>query len=709
MAWTPATDPASAWLRVEDPRLLAGRGGFVGNQRLPGARHAVFVRSSHARGTVRHIDADAARAMPGVEAVLTGADLGALAPPPVNALGESLVLPRAPITGPAVRWLGQPLALVVAETASQARAAADAVFVDLDDAPPVPDHAAAAADAVHDDVPDNRVAAFATRHGDWPEGTRTVQATVHSPRVAAMPMEPRAALLQFDGSRLEAWLSTQTPARARVDLAAAAGLSPQQVRVRAIDVGGAFGGKASVFPEDLWLAAAVVRLGGALRWQSTRMEDLLSGTHGRASRLQAQMAMAADGTPLALRLRGDFALGAWLPFSAVVPARNLSRIVPGPYRVPAWDVQVQARLSHAPAVGIYRGAGRPEAAIVMERLADEAAHASGLDPLDWRLRHAFGPDELPRAGPGGRWLDRADLPGLLREAAALIGYEARRAALAARRAAGACAGLGIGLYVEPCGQGFEAAALTAEADGGFTLATGSTAQGQGRETAFAALVAREMGCSPDRVRVLHGDTELCPEGVGALASRSTPIGGSAVRAACTELREKLAAGAALPCRVERRDTVPHEAWASGCVIAAVAIDRATGALTVEQMAWADDAGPALHPALLDGQLRGGLAQGLGQALMERVVYDEHGQLLSGSLMDLALPRAADMPPLALASRPTPSAANALQAKGAGEAGCIGVPAALLNAAHDALRGAGVRADLEFPLTSERLWRALNGR
>ncbi|MBL8331630.1 MAG: xanthine dehydrogenase family protein molybdopterin-binding subunit [Rubrivivax sp.] len=696
------------WLRVEDPRLLAGRGGFVANQPLPAARHAVFVRSSYACGRLRSIDAEAARGMPGVEAVLTAAELGPLAPPPVNALGESLALPQAPLTDDLVRWLGQPLALVVAATAAQARAAADAVFADIDEADPEPDHGPGAT-LVHADVPANRVLELRHAQGTLPVQGRSVQAAVSSPRVAAMPMEPRAALMQFDGTRLDAWLSTQTPARARHDLAQAAGLAVDRVRVRAIDVGGAFGGKASVFPEDLWLAAAAVRIGGALRWQSARMEDLLSGTHGRASRLSARLWLDEAGAPQGLQVEGDFALGAWLPFSAVVPARNAARILPGPYRVPAWSVHVQARLSNAPAVGIYRGAGRPEAAILMERLADEAAHAAGLDPLDWRLRHAFGPDELPRQGPGDRWLDRADLPGLLRDAAALIGYADRRAALAARRARGECAGLGIGLYVEPCGQGFEAATLTAEADGGYALATGSTAQGQGRETAYAALVAREMGCAPALVRVLHGDTALCPEGVGALASRGTPIGGSAVLAACRELREKLAAGAARPCSVQRRDAVPHEAWASGCVIAAVAIDRGTGALTVEQMAWADDAGPALHPVLLEGQLRGGLAQGLGQALMERVVYDERGQLLSGSLMDYALPRAADIPPLALASRPTPSAANALQAKGVGEAGCIGVPAALLNAAHDALRGAGVIAELEFPLTSERLWRALNGK
>lgn len=708
---------AQGWLRREDPRLLAGRGAFVSSQRVPGLRHVAFVRSTVACGRLLGLDTEAARAMPGVQAVLTLADLGVVASPPVNLLGEQPVLPQAALTDGQVRWLGQPLALVVAATAAQARAAAETVYADVDETPPQGDHAGSDSDngaaPVHADVPDDRVLALHRSHGTMPAGGgRSVQAEVHCPRVAAMPMEPRAAQLAFEHGRLDAWVSTQTPARARLDLARAAGLAPEQVRVRAVDVGGAFGAKASVFPEDLLLAAAVVKLGGALRWQATRMEDLLSGTHGRASRLQGRLFIDEHGAPLALQAQGDFALGAWVPFSGLVPARNTARIVPGPYRVPAWDVHVQARLSNAPAVGIYRGAGRPEAVMLMERLADEAAHAAGIDPLDWRLRHAFGPDELPREGPGERWLDRADLPGLLREAADLIGYAGRRAALPARRARGECAGLGLSLYVEPCGSGFEAATLTAETDGRYTLATGSTAQGQGRETALATLVARELGCAPEAVTVRHGDTATCPDGVGALASRSTPIGGSAALAACRALREQLDGGAARPCTVVRRDSVPNEAWASGCVIAAVAIDPATGALTVEQMAWVDDAGPAVHPALLEGQLRGGLVQGLGQALMERVVYDDHGQLLSGSLMDYALPRAADVPPLLLASRPTPSAANALQAKGAGEAGCIGVPPALLNAVHDALRGAGVdttQADLAFPLTSERLWRAFQSR
>lgn len=709
VAESPATLP---WWRREDERLLAGAGCFVGDVRVPGMLHAVFVRSAHAHGRVRAVDVDAARESPGVRAVLVAADFAGLVAPQVNALLPSLTLTTTgAMAADQVLAVGAPLALVVAETRAQAQAAADLVWADIEECPFVADAFAdpggLGALNIDTGVPGNLVAKLRFGDGVMPSRAPTAAARVQQPRVAASPLEPRAAVMQWDpaNGRLMAWLSTQTPSRARDELARALGLPVDAVQVIAPDVGGAFGGKASVCPEDLMLAFAARRLGGALRWQATRGEDLLSAPHGRASQAEGALWLDGQGRIEALSARFHFSLGHWLTYSAVVPARNAARIVPGPYQVAQCTAHAEARLSNAAAVGIYRGAGRPEAAILVERLVDAAAREAGIDPLDLRRRNVWPADALPRTLPNGQWLDRCDLPGLLDHAAELFDYAAQRAAQAARRARGEHMGIGIGLYVEPCGQGHESVQITALADGRYRLATGATAQGQGRETSFAQIAAEALGCAPDQVEVLHGNTALCPPGVGALASRSTAIGGSAVLAAARALRARLDAGESRPCWVDHVHTAEHEAWASGCVMVAVLVDASTGELRIERLVWVDDAGHVLNPALVQGQLMGGLAQGLGQALMERLVYDDNGQLLTGSLMDYALPRAADMPAVHLASHPTPSAANPLGAKGVGEAGCIGVPAALLNAAYDALAPLGVH-QLDFPLTAGRLWQAV---
>lgn len=705
---SPASMPP-AWLRVEDERLLTGGGCFVGDLRLTGMLHAVFVRSPYARAAVLGVDAVAARALPQVRAVLTAADFAGLALPQVNTSLSPMVLPQEQAMPQArVDAVGAPVALVLATSRAAAQAAAELVFVDYEELPPVGDFADGAADSVHASVPGNGVAALTARHGSVPGTRPSAMARMALPRVAPSPLEPGATVVQWDAGRqsLCAWISTQTPARARQDIAAALALSPDQVRVIAPDVGGAFGGKASLRPEDLLLARAAQQLEATIRWQATRSEDFLAAPHGRASALQGSLWLGAEGRMQALSAELRFSLGHWLTFSAVVPARNALRILPGPYRIDHFEVQSRATLSNAAAVGIYRGAGRPEAAILMERLVDEAARQAGIDPLELRRRNVWPREDLPRDLPNGQHLDSADLPALLDRAAELFDYTGRRAAQAAARARGEVVGLGIALYVEPCGQGGESVRLTALADGGYELATGATAQGQARETAYAQIAAEALGCTPEQVRVLHGDTATCPDGIGALASRSTAIGGSAIVHAARQLQSQVAEGAALPCTVSLFHTVAHEAWASGCVMVQLAIDRDTGEPRIDALAWADDAGRVVNPALVKGQLLGGMAQGIGQALMERLVYDDNGQLITGSLMDYALPRAADMPRhIALESLCTPSAANQLGAKGVGEAGCIGVPAALLNAAHDALAPFGAK-DLDFPLNAERLWRAM---
>jgi aerobic carbon-monoxide dehydrogenase large subunit len=702
----PSANPPT-WLRVEDERLLTGQGCFAGDLRLPGMLHAVFVRSPYARARVRGVDAAAARALPQVRAVLCAEDFAGLVQPQVNTTLSPMVLPQEALMPlKRVDAVGAPVALVLAHTRAAAQAAAELVLVDYEELPHVADFGGEG--TVHANVPAGCVADLASRSGTLPATSPSARAAVSLPRVAPAPLEPGATVVQWDAgsASLCAWLSTQTPSRARQDIALALGLPPERVRVIAPDVGGAFGGKASVRPEDLLLASAAQRLQATIRWQATRSEDLLAAPHGRASALQGRLWLDAQGRMQALAAELRFSLGHWLTYSAVVPARNALRILPGPYRIDHFDITSRATLSNAAAVGIYRGAGRPEAAILLERLVDQAAAQAGIDPLELRLRNVWQRDELPRDLPHGQRLDSADLPALLQCAAAVFDYAGRRTAQAAARARGEVLGLGIALYVEPCGQGGESVRLTALADGTFELATGATAQGQGRETAYAQIAAEALGCTSAQVRVLHGDTARCPEGIGALASRSTAIGGSAIVHAARELKAQLAQGATLPCTVSQFHTVAHEAWASGCVMVQMAIDRDTGEPRIDALAWVDDAGNVVNPTLVKGQLLGGLAQGIGQAMMERLVYDDNGQLITGSLMDYALPRAIDMPRhIALESLSTPSAANTLGAKGVGEAGCIGVPAALLNAAHDALRPFGAQ-DLPFPLTAERLWRAM---
>ncbi|ALT78966.1 hypothetical protein AT984_19000 [Paucibacter sp. KCTC 42545] len=697
-------------LRNEDARLLRGQGGFVANQAVPGLAHAVFVRSPYAHARISEVQSLDAQAQPGVLAVLGPADFAGLKQPRVNGLLPGMHLPQADLV-PTERVLavGAPVALVLAETLHEAQAAAELVWIDYQDLSPTADFATDA-EALYAAVPGNRALHSEIKVGALPPGACTAEAAVELPRVAASPLEPRAALMQWNEAQqsLKAHLSTQTPSRAREDIALALGLRPEQVQVIATDVGGAFGGKASVFAEDLMLALAARRVQRPLRWLASRGEDLLAGTHGRASRLQGRLWLDPQGQMQALDAQLQFALGHWLPFSAAAPLRNTCRILPGPYRMDNWQVLGEGRLSHAAAVGIYRGAGRPEACILMERLVDAAAHERGIDPLALRLANVWSAAELPRRLASEVWLDRCDLPALLQRAACLFDYDVRRAAQQASRSKPDdefLTGIGIGLYVEPCGQGGESARLTALADGRYLLATGATAQGQGRETAYALILAQALGCPTHHIEVRHGDTALCPPGIGALASRSTAIGGSAVLKAAQALQQRLQEGAALPCTVELFHQTAEEAWASGCVMVEMKIERATGISQLTELVWVDDAGVLVSPELVHGQLIGGLAQGLGQALMERLVYDDNGQLLTGSLMDYALPRAEDMPTVTLESLPTRSAANELGAKGVGEAGCIGLPAALLNAAHDALRPLGVQ-QLDFPLSAANLWRAM---
>ncbi|MCZ8146701.1 MAG: xanthine dehydrogenase family protein molybdopterin-binding subunit [Roseomonas sp.] len=696
--------PLEGWIgaaprRVEDARLLTGQGLFVADVPAPvGTLHVAFLRAPRGPARIAALDVAAAYEVPGLVVILTAADLVLRSAPAINHFRDVVAgsLPAfAPLAGPDVLAAGQAVAIILAKTPEAAQDGLDAIRLELVDSVGAP-----------------AGPAFTGHWQRMAEGQPAVQvsATIDYARLAPTALEPRAVLAVPEGESLTLFLSTQTPHRARRDLAAVLGMPIESLRVIAPDVGGAFGGKASLFPEEAVIALAARDLRRPLRWVATRSEELLAATHGRGGHMKGCLGFDAQGRALALEADITFPLGHRLPYSAAVPARNAARGLPGPYDVPGIEVRMAANTDAQPAMGIHRGAGRPEATMLLERLMDRAARRLGLSPVELRRRNLV--RRFPHAMPGGEALDSGDYDALLDTLLEAAGgaWESLVSARNTRRAQGEAVGLGLALYVEPCGQGFESARITRDASGDFTLAVGATAQGQGRETAFAQLAAEALGVTPARIRVVQGDTATTPEGIGALASRSTGIGGGAVLAACAKLLEMATQG---PATAEAIFTAARESWAAGAVLAQLALDAETGVARVEKLIWVDDAGRVLNPMLAKGQMWGGLMMGVAEALFECVVFDDHGQLLTGSLMDYALPRADDLPAaVVLEGLPRPSLATntPLGTKGIGEAGCIGVPAAVVNAALDAACPDGDDpALIDLPLTPERLWRLVQER
>ncbi len=732
--------------RVEDARLVTGQGRFVGDLAPAGCLHLEFFRSPYARGSIASLNVSAARAVEGVVAVYTAADLGAVGAAAVNPLIPDIKVPPFRLLADAtVEAVGQPVVAVVATNVAAARDAAACIDLVVETTAP------------RNGSPDDTALAYRWSAGNcdavFAAAAHVVEVRIAHPRLAPLALEPRATLAEWDEASggLTVWMSTQTPHRARDDLAAILSMPAAQIRVIAPDVGGAFGGKASIYPEDAMVAWAARALGKPVKWSGGRSEDFLAATQGRGGHTEGALALSADGRLLGLRAKLAYPLGHWMPYSGSVPGRNAGRILPGPYRVENIDIALEAHLTSTASVGIYRGAGRPEACMLMERLMDRAAAVLDIDPIDLRRRNVIAADAYPYTTPTGEVLDSGDYPLLLKKAAARAAYRDLCRARTRRRKRGEVVGIGCSLYIEPCGQGWESARIGLTPDGMIVAATGSSAQGQGRETAYAQIVCDTLGIAFARVRIAHGDTQSTPAGIGALASRGTAIGGSALLLAARAFRERALAlaGEMLGCPQADLVAVPTgiarandghsvswdalarrahdkgiglsdglalvanekyhavgEAWSSGCCIAVVSADADTGELAIERLVWVDDAGVVVNPLLVEGQLIGGLAQGLGEAMRERIVYDEDGQLVTASLMDYAVMRARDMPAVDIEKIHTPSPANALGAKGVGEAGCIGVPAAIVNAAIDAVSPYGV-THLDMPLTSETIWRAIH--
>ena len=756
--------------RKEDRRLLTGRGRFVDDETPPGAAHAHVLRSPHAHARIRAIDTAGARAMPGVLTVLTGADVAA------DGLGglPCLFMPKGPGGGPAgvtppypvlarerVRHVGDSVALVVAETAVQARDAAEAIVVDYEALPAVVAMDAAIgpdAPLLHDECPNNICYTYEIGDRDavdaaFAKAESVVPLDLVNNRVVIAAMETRGAIAIPDagGGRVALHTTSQMPHPIRADLATVFGEAEDRFRVVVRDVGGGFGAKNSTYPEYILVVWAARRLGRPVKWIGERADAFVTDYHGRANKTRAEMALDKDGRFLAIRVDSLADLGAYASGRGTMsPVVNLPALA-GAYTTPAIHVRVRTVFTNTVPTDVYRGAGRPEAVYVLERLVDVAARDIGLDPVEIRRRNIIPPDSYPYKTPLGLTYDSGLYERNLDDGLKRVdwdGFEGRRAEAAAR---GRLRGLGLANYVERCGAGVtQDAEIRIEPDG-VTVLIGTMSNGQGHETAYAQIAAELLGVAYDRVTVVQGDTDLIERGQGTGGSRSIPLGGAAMKLAADKLIDKarrlaahrmeaavadiefiagrftivgtdraldwveLARAAADPAQIpdgmdpgldEWGEFVPpNHTFPNGCHLCEVEIDPDTGAMDILRYAVVHDFGRLLNPLMLEGQVHGGVAQGLGQAAFEDTAYDADGQLLAGSFMDYCVPRADDMPAFEFTSNPTECPANPMGFKGCGEAGAAGAPPALINAVVDALRPLGIR-HIDMPVTPERLWRAI---
>jgi len=753
--------------RKEDARLLLGQGRFTADLLHPGMARAVMIRSPHAHAAIRAIDTAAAAAMPGVLAILTGADYQADGLGGIPPGGPLIRLPGTPpdqgflyrpdhpaLASGRVRHVGDTVAMVVAETETQARDAAEAILVDYDVLPSVTGTAEATrpgAPLVWDEAPGN--ACFRWQAGDaaavdaaFAAAAHTVSLATLNNRIHVGSLETRGAIGDYTAGRYTLATGTQMPHGLKEALADEVFRVPRdQVRVTVADVGGSFGIKNALYPEQILVLWAARRIGRPVAWIGERADGFVSDYQARDNVYTADLALDAEYRFLALRVTSIAAIGAYLaPKGQLSPTANTPALA-GVYRLPAIHVAVTGAFTHTAPTEVYRGAGRPESVYLLERLVDHAAGVLGLDRLDLRRRNMLTPNEYPYRTALGLNYDSGDFPRMIDTALARAdhtGFPARRAEAEAQ---GRLRGFGWAHYCERvAGSWGENAWLELRPDGRVTALLGSMSNGQGHETAYAQLIADQLGVDFDAIDVIQGDTDRIPSGHGTGGSASIPISSVALREASRDLIAKalpLAADAleAAPADIvfadgafriagtDRRITLATVAgtlpagamldgtgaWTptgptfpNGCHVAEVEIDPETGAWTLARYTMLHDFGRVLNPMMLEGQLQGGVAQGIGQAAMERVVHDpDSGQVLTGSFMDYQIPRADELPPLTLETLPTNAPTHPLGIKGCGEAGAAGGAPAVMNALMDAITRAGGGL-LDMPATPERVWQAL---
>jgi len=760
--------------RKEDRRFVTGRGRYLDDLRLPDMLHAVIVRSPHAHARIVRVDAKPALAVPGVVAVLSGADLPECeaAIPPFVPSPNLRPYSHPAIARAVVRHVGEAVAVVIADDRYRAADAARAVSIDYEVLPAaahVDAALAAGAPRVFAEWPDN---VAGPSHGGvgsveagLAEAEIVVAAELTFPRVAPVPLEPRGVLAwpsAHDG-RLTVWSSTQVPYAVRTAIAGALRLPEEHVRILAPDVGGGFGGKGHVYPEEVLIAAVACRVGRPVKWVETRTEHFLAASPDRDQRHAARLGVRADGGIAALETAFTRDHGAYPTLGEVMPQNTINHL-PGPYRVPHYRAAATGVVTHKTFSGAYRGAGRPEAAFVLDRLLDRAARRLGMDPVDLRRRNLIRAAEMPYAtGLAYRdgaviTYDPADYVAGFDLALSRLGYTAWRAEQQRRRGTTRPLGLGVSAYVEGTGIGpFEGADVRIDPSGTVYLFVGVACQGQAHETTLAQICAAELGVEVDQVSVVGGDTSVISHGMGTIASRVAAVAGPAIARSSREVarRARLVAAEMLECAGEdvvlaggrahvagvpsrgvalgalaraavRSATLAREGvepglqacgyfypgsvtWAFGAHACVVEVDVETGAVRVLRYVAVHDCGRPINPMVVEGQLHGGIVQGMGTAFSEELIHDEQGQLLTGSLMDYGLPRAEDVPPLEVASLDYPSVVNDLGIKGVGESGAISPSVAIANAVEDALISQGRSDDVirisRLPLTPARVWEA----
>ncbi|MDQ6772764.1 MAG: xanthine dehydrogenase family protein molybdopterin-binding subunit [Candidatus Dormibacteraeota bacterium] len=740
--------------RREDPRLITGRGAFVDDLVRPGCLHAVFVRSPHAAARILDLDLASARATPGVVGVFAAADLGLEARQTFPLIADSFA--RPPLAGEEVRFAGEAVAVVVAESRGAAADAAQLAMVNYEPRPALVGAEAAVAEGAPLLFPEHgsNVAfedEYGAHHDVLAGADVVVRARFRNQRLAGVPLEAGAVLAEPDPetSGLRLYVSTQSPFQVRDFVAESLGFEEGAVRCIAPDVGGGFGSKLAVYPEQAVVAALARRLGRPVRWVETRAESMVAMTQGRDQVQDVALAATRDGRVLGLRADVLADAGAYPGLGAILPMYT-GQLLSGVYTIPRIHFRARSVCTNTTPVSAYRGAGRPEATALIERAMDMLAAEVGLDPAEVRRRNLIPAGAFPHETAAGATYDSGDYAAALALALDVAGYSELRREQKRRREVGERRVLGVGLstYVEitAAGSPTEYASVEALADGAFTVLVGTAAHGQGHATAFAQIAAATLDVSTDSIEVVEGDTGRVPRGDGTSASRSVQLGGSAVLEASRALLESgrrlaaelleadandlapgpqgigvrgspgaVATWAALSAASRERgegalreevDVMAEPSYPFGAHVAMVEVDLDTGDARALRHVAVDDCGTVVNPLLVAGQVQGGVAQGLGQALYEEVVHDPAGNPVSASLLDYVIPSAAEMPALVTAHTITPSPHNPLGAKGVGESGTIGSTPAVQNAVVDALAHLGVR-HLDMPATPERVWRALN--
>jgi aerobic carbon-monoxide dehydrogenase large subunit len=769
--------------RREDPRLIQGQATYVDDLKVTGMQHLAFKRSDVAHGRIKAIDTSAAKAMEGVEAVFTGAEIAEfLAPMPIGTPFPSPA--HHAVAVDAVRYAGEPVAVVVAGDRYLARDAADAIVVSYETLPAVVDTELAMTGKpvqIHKDFPNNLavpfvpggtgVAADGSSVDDtainkaFAEAEVVISQRMLNQRLAPTAIEPRGVLAHYEPGKgtMTIWSSTQNPHILRTMIAAMNGLGQDQVRAIAPEVGGGFGAKINIYGEEYVAAAISKRLGMPIKWTEDRSEAFVATIHGRDILAYVDLAAKRDGTVTGLKMRLIADIGAYnMLLTAAIPTLTML-MANATYKIPAIRVTLTEVFTNKTPTDAYRGAGRPEATYFVERAMDMLARELKMDPADLRRKNFIQPNEFPYATQMGAVYDSGDYEKAMDLALKNAKWTELKAERDAAKAQGRLVGLGLAMYVEVCGLGpssslptggWEHSQVTIERDGRISATTGASPHGQGNETTFAQMLADQFGVPIEHVTILHGDTGVVKQGIGTFGSRSQAVGGTALHLAGGKVKAKMAKFAAALMEAHESDLVfengrifvkgapasgktfaeiasyayvpvplppglepglsdeaffepANNTYPFGCHISMMEIDRQTGEPKLLKLVAVDDAGNLINPLIVEGQIHGGLAQGIGQAMIEEVVYNADGQLVTGSLMDYAIPRATDFPRFELDATVTPTPVNPLGAKGVGEAGTLGSTPCIVAAAVDALSEFGVK-HIDMMLRPEKLWRVIQG-